>query len=190
MIEIIERVKSWENMYKQIQDRSTVAYLQLLNAMRADYETLGEEYRDKCDDICVEILDFCIKESINDPIIESSMLAAYDTRARLGDFRSYCIALEWYRPIEKQFFLPRKRILEKHGLIQAFQDLSDDKLDFLCLNLPPRIGKSTMSLFFLTFRSGLYPDLAILGNGHSNSLTQSFYNEILNIRLSPVVSGP
>ena len=41
-----------------------------------------------------------------------------------------------------------------------------------------------MSLFFLTFRAGLYPDLAILGNGHSTSLTQSFYNEVLNIMTS------
>ena len=181
---ILERVVIWEDMYEKILDRTTLAYLQLLNSMRLDYEALGEEYKNKCMNVCLEIENFCVKTNINDNMIGEIALATYDTRARLGDFRAYCIALEWNRPIEKQFFLPRKRILERHGLIQAFQDLSDDKLDFLCLNLPPRIGKSTMSLFFLTFRAGLYPELAILGNGHSTSLTQSFYNEIINILTS------
>ena len=181
---ILERVAVWEDMYEKILDRTTLAYLQLLNSMRLDYEALGEEYKNKCMNVCLEIENFCVKTNINDNMIGEIALATYDTRARLGDFRAYCIALEWNRPIEKQFFLPRKRILERHGLIQAFQDLSDDKLDFLCLNLPPRIGKSTMSLFFLTFRAGLYPELAILGNGHSTSLTQSFYNEIINILTS------
>lgn len=176
---ILERVKTWEDMYAKIKDRTTIAYLNMLNAMRSDYESIKEE--EKCLDICKEIEDFCTTTDLDTDDIKKIIVASYDTRARLGDFRAYCIALEWNRPIEKQFFLPRKRLLEKHGLIQAFQDLSDDKLDFLCLNLPPRIGKSTMSLFFLAFRAGLFPDLAILGNGHSTSLTQSFYNEVLNI---------
>lgn len=181
---VLERIEAWEDMYAKIYNRTTMAYLQLLNSMRIDYEALGSEYEEKCRNICLEVEQFCTKTNLTDNSIAEIMLAAYDTRARLGDFRAYCIALEWNRPIEKQFFLPRKRILEKHGLIQAFQDLSDDKLDFLCLNLPPRIGKSTMSLFFLTFRAGLYPELSILGNGHSTSLTQSFYNEIINILTS------
>ena len=92
--------------------------------------------------------------------------------------------MEWNRPIEKQFFIPRMRLLKKHGLIQGFQDLQDDKLDLLVLNLPPRIGKTTLSLFFIIFRAGLYPELSILGNGHSTSLTQSFYAESLNIMTS------
>lgn len=32
--------------------------------------------------------------------------------------------------------------------------------------------------------AGLYPDRSILGNGHSASLTQSFYEEVLNIMMS------
>ena len=143
--DVLERVKIWEDMYEKIFDRTTLAYLQLLNSMRFDYESLGNEYRDKCINICIEIERFCVNTNLTDDSISKIMLASYDTRARLGDFRAYCIALEWNRPIEKQFFLPRKRILEKHGLIQAFQDLSDDKLDFLCLNLPPRIGKNLIN---------------------------------------------
>ena len=169
-------------MYNRVQDRTTLAYLHLLNSMRNDYESI--EDTENCIKVCIEIELFIATTKLDDPSMGDILLASYDSRARCGDFRAYCIALEWNRPIDKQFFLPRRRILEKHGLIQAFQDLSDDKLDFLCLNLPPRIGKSTMSLFFLTFRAGLYPELAILGNGHSTSLTQSFYNEVMNILTS------
>ncbi len=179
---VLNRIKDWKQMYDKIKDRTTLAYLQLLDSMRRDYETV--KYEHECLNVCKEIEEFCVVTKLEDDSITNIMLASYDTRARLGDFRAYCIALEWNRPIERQFYLPRRRVLEKHGLIQAFQDLSDDKLDFLCLNLPPRIGKSTMSLFFLTFRAGLFPDQAILGNGHSTALTQSFYEEVLNIMTS------
>lgn len=182
--EILERVKVWEDMYTKILDRTTMAYLQLLNSMRVDYELLGKDYSDKCMNISREIEQFCVKTTLTDPSISDIMLASYDTRARLGDFRAYCIALEWNRPIEKQFFLPRKRILEKHGLIQAMQDMADDRLDFLFISMPPRTAKSTTGIFFLTFMAGLYPERSILGNGHSASLSQSFYNEVLNIMTS------
>lgn len=123
-----------------------------------------------------------IDKSISDyPVLDSQLRTSYDVLARAGDFEAYCIALEWNRPLEKKFYIPRAALLKKHGVVQLFQDLQDDKLDLAVLNLPPRIGKTTMSLFFLTFRAGLYPDLSILGNGHSTSLTQSFYKEFLDI---------
>lgn len=134
-----ERILEYETLYEQVKDRTTLAYLDLLNAMRVEYEELGEE--EKCMNICNEIIKLILTKDFERDNIDIILLATYDTKARLGDFRSYCIALEWNRPIEKQFFLPRKRILEKHGLIQAMQDMADDKLDFLFISLPPRIGK-------------------------------------------------
>lgn len=177
-----ERIVELEELYDKVKNRTTPAYLDLLNIMRVEYEELGEE--EKCMNICTEIVKLILTNDFKRDNIDIILLATYDTRARLGDFRSYCIALEWNRPIEKQFFLPRKRILEKHGLIQAMQDMADDKLDFLFISLPPRIGKSTLGIFFLTFMAGRFPDRSILGNGHSNSLTQAFYNEVLNIMTS------
>lgn len=179
---IKDRITEYEKMHSEVKDRTTLAYLDLLNAMRVEYEELGNE--EKCMNICNEIVKLILTRNFNRDNIDIILLATYDTMARLGDFRSYCIALEWNRPVEKQFFLPRKRILEKHGLIQAMQDMADDKLDFLFISLPPRIGKSTLGIFFLTFMAGRFPDRSILGNGHSNSLTQAFYNEVLNIMTS------
>ena len=181
--EIIEkRLENWLDAYNRIKDKESYAYLQLLDSMRMDYEKLGDS--DNCIKICKEIESFCIHTSSTKPIIEKMLLASYDSRARCGDFRAYCVALEWNRPINKQFFLPRKKILEKHGLIQAMQDVADDKLDFLFISMPPRTAKSTTGIFFLTFMAGLYPDRSILGSGHSASLTQSFYQECLNIMTS------
>lgn len=178
----MNHIIEYEEAYAKVKNRTTPAYLNLLNLMRFEYEENGDN--DKCLNICNEICKLILTNKISCDNSDIILLATYDTRARLGDFRSYCIALEWNRPIEKQFFLPRKRILEKHGLIQAMQDMADDKLDFLFISLPPRIGKSTLGLFFLTFMAGLYPNRSILGNGHSTSLTQSFYNEVLNIMTS------
>lgn len=134
------RIQECEKIYESIKDRSTLAYLDLLNTMRFEYEELGET--EKCLSVCDEIVQLILTKEFDRNNIDLMLRATYDTRARLGDFRAYCIALEWNRPIEKQFFLPRKRILEKHGLIQAMQDMADDKLDFLFISLPPRIGKN------------------------------------------------
>ena len=177
-----DRIIELEKLYDAVKDRKTLAYLDLLNVMRVEYE--DNEDWEKCLKICEEIIKLILTNDLKRDNIDIILLSAYDSRARLGDFRAYCIALEWNRPIEKQFFLPRKRVLEHHGLIQAMQDMADDKLDFLFISLPPRIGKSTLGIFFLTFMAGRFPERSILGNGHSNSLTQAFYNEVLNIMTS------
>lgn len=181
--EIEHRISEWEKYYKKVVDRTTPAYLDLLNSMRDDYEKIGNE--EKCIKICKEIQNVIFNNKYDTlKKGEELLLESYDSMARCGDFRAYCIALEWNRPIEKQFFLPRRKILEKHGLLQAMQDVADDKLDFLFVSMPPRTAKSTTGIFFLTFMAALYPDRSILGNGHSTALTQSFYEEVLNIMTS------
>lgn len=140
MEDILKRIETWEHLYAKVTDRTTLAYLDLLNSMRNDYELNGDI--DKCLHICDEIQNLIVNKTIESEDAGDYLLAMYDTRARLGDFRAYCIALEWNRPIEKQFFLPRRRILEKHGLIQGMQDVADDKLDFLFVSQSPRTGKA------------------------------------------------
>lgn len=176
-----KRIKEYEELYVQVKDRTTLAFLDLVDAMRMDYELIGDY--DKCNQACDNII-YLIVHNEYERDVSNTMLHAYDSKARMGDFRAFCVALEWNRPIEKQFFLPRKRILEKHGLIQAMQDVADDKLDFLFVSMPPRTAKSTTGLFFLTFMAGRYPDRSILGTGHSTALVQSFYTEMLNLMCS------
>ena len=186
--QIYKRIEKTEELLNQIVDKNTFVYLQGQYSLKNDYEQVGD--KEKADEIAKDII-YKIQNNLvtvnvtkEKKTLGEILLSAFDTRARCGDFESFCIALEWNRPLEKQFFIPRMKLLKKHGLIQGFQDLQDDKLDLLVLNLPPRIGKTTLSLFFIIFRAGLYPELSILGNGHSTSLTQSFYSEALNIMTS------
>lgn len=62
--------------------------------------------------------------------------------AQHRDLRSFLIYLERYRDYDSRFFLPRMKQLERIGLIQALQDLIDDKLDILTISCPPGIGKA------------------------------------------------
>ena len=103
----------------------------------------------------------------------------YVQGARDGSFDDYCIALEWSRDAEKRFYLPRRDVLKV--LVDDLQDLFDGKLDFLGVSLPPRVGKSTLCIFFMTFVMGHRPDIASVMSGHSDKLTDGFYRELLSI---------
>lgn len=179
------RIAETEEAINGVKDRQTFAYLKVLLGLKYDYEYVSEY--EKADKIAKECLDILFSDSLDISESEKSkmVLSCYDTRARCGDFESFCLALEWNRPLEKQFYIPRRKIFKKFGLMEAFQDVADGNLDFLCINMPPRTGKSTTGIFFIVFMMCLYPNGSILGNGHSTSLTQSFYKEVLNIITNP-----
>ena len=184
--EIRSRIKNTESLIDKVQDKTTYAYLSGVYSLKCDYESIGEI--DKAcfyADIVIDLLQHN-KVSYKDnqetrEKINKMWVTSYDTKARNGDFEAFCIALEWNRPIHKQFYLPRARLLKKHGVIQGIQDLIDDKLDLLVLNCPPRTGKSSIGLFLQVLLGGMCPDESILGSGHSVGLIQSFYSEIMNI---------
>lgn len=56
-------------------------------------------------------------------------------------FDSYLLYLEKNRDEEERFYLPKREQLNKHGLIQAMQDLEDDKIDILSISMPPGTQK-------------------------------------------------
>lgn len=184
--EIRSRIENTESLINKVHDKTTYAYLSGVYSLKCDYESIGEI--DKAcfyADIVIDLLQHN-KVSYKDnqetrEKINKMWVTSYDTKARNGDFEAFCIALEWNRPIHKQFYLPRARLLKKHGVIQGIQDLIDDKLDLLVLNCPPRSGKTTIGLFLQVLLGGMCPDESILGAGHSVGLIQSFYSEIMNI---------
>lgn len=184
--EIKQRIENMEIAISQIKNKTTYAYLQALFSLKCDCETVGE--LDKSFDYASQIINLLGHGEIKYPNnketikqIKDMWVSCYDTKARQGDFESFCIALEWNRPIHKQFYLPRAKLLKKHGVVQAIQELIDDKLDLLVLNEPPRVGKSTVGLFLQVLLGGMCPDESILGAGHSVSLVQTFYGEIMNV---------
>ena len=94
-------------------------------------------------------------------------------------FEDYMIYVEWDRAPEKRFYLPRRKVLRV--LTQDLQDLADREIDFLGISLPPRVGKSTLCIFFMTWLMGRNPDVANVMSGHSDKLTDGFYREALEI---------
>lgn len=184
--EIRARIQSTEELLNKVKDKTTLAYLEGCYSLKCDYESIKD--LDKACFYADIVIDLLVHNKVEYPDnqemrdkINKIWVTSYDTKARNGDFESFCIALEWNRPIHKQFYLPRARLLKKHGVIQGVQDLIDDKLDLLVLNLPPRIGKTTIGLFLQVLLGGMCPDESILGAGHSVGLIQSFYSEIMNI---------
>lgn len=149
-------------------------YVQGKYMLMCSHESDGDE--EKACEVAKEIINNIDLDVTDDDIIRT----CYDVMARNGDFEAFMIAMEWNRPMSKKFYLPRARLLKKHGLIDALQGLQDDKYDLVVLNMPPRSGKSTLSIFFLAMRAALYPELSILGNGCTTVLTDSFYKEFLN----------
>lgn len=99
------------------------------------------------------------------------------------DFDSYCLYMEWRRRPEKRFYQPRRSVLYPKVVVHL-QDLADRRISFLAISLPPRVGKSTLCIFFLTWLMGRSPLSANLMSGHSDKLTKGFHQEALDIILS------
>ena len=99
------------------------------------------------------------------------------------DFDIYCQYLELDRPAQERFYLPRRRVLKT--VVDDLQDLEEGKIKFLGVSLPPRVGKSTLCIFFMTWIMGRRPNVANLMSGHSDKLTDGFFREILSIINDP-----
>lgn len=96
-------------------------------------------------------------------------------------FDSYLIYLERKREEPERFYLPKKEQLNKHGLIQAMQDLEDNKLDLLSISMPPGTQKTTLEKFFCSWIIGKYPKDYSLFFSHSGDITEMFYKGVLDI---------
>ena len=98
-------------------------------------------------------------------------------------FDSYLQYVEWERDPDKKFYLPRRKVLRM--VVDAMQDLIDDRLDLLTISMPPGSGKSTLGIFFLTWVMGKFPNQPNLASAHSGMLTRSFFDGALQIITDP-----
>ena len=67
-------------------------------------------------------------------------------------FDSYLLYIEINRKPEERFYQPRRRILKQ--VVDNLQKLVDDELDELFISMPPRVGKTTILMFFVTWLIG------------------------------------
>ena len=124
-------------------------------------------------------------ESVIPKIKDDDLLSFYELHksvlllAAPYDFESYLLYVEWNRDPEKKFYPPRRKVLKQ--VVDALQELADDKLDLLAVSLPPGSGKTTLAIFYLTWLGGKIPNDPMLTGSHSNSFVRGVYDECLRI---------
>lgn len=94
-------------------------------------------------------------------------------------FESFLFYMERKRRPDKRFYQPRAKAL--HVVVEDLQDLEDGKLEFLGISLPPRVGKSTLCIFFLSWVIGRHPESHNAMSGHSGILADRFYRDVFKL---------
>lgn len=94
-------------------------------------------------------------------------------------FESFLLYMEKNRTFKKKFYEPRMNPLKI--VVNDLQDLEDGKIEFLGVSLPPRVGKSTLCIFFFAWICGKRPASHNAMSGHSGILADRFYNDILKL---------
>ena len=98
-------------------------------------------------------------------------------------FDDYLLAVEYGKPLDKQFYLPRRHYLRRY--VEAYQEVLEGKLDFLSISMPKRAGKSQLGINFTNMLSGKYPDRSTLMEGTGDDLVKSFYQGCLEYLQTP-----
>ncbi len=99
-------------------------------------------------------------------------------------FDSYLLFLEFDREPPTRFYQPRRKVL--YPIVSGMQDLVDDKLDELFISQPPRTGKTTLLMMFVTWIIGRNSEKSNLYSAYSDNITNAFYNGVLEIITDPV----
>lgn len=110
------------------------------------------------------------------------------------DFDSYMLFVEKNREPRERFYLPRRRVMQP--LVQAMQDLLDDKLDILTISVAPGTGKmQPLSSLVLTpngFTEMRYINVGsevVSENGRIARVIQVFPHKNKNIYKVTLVNG-
>ncbi len=94
-------------------------------------------------------------------------------------FDSYMLYLEINRKANERFYKPRRKKLKI--VADAIQELIDDDLDELFISMPPRVGKTTIIMFALTWIIGRTSEASNLYSAYSDIITSAMYAGILEV---------
>ena len=196
--ELIEAIESYENYISAngITEEAISAYI--LAAETAINQEKDKEYGFKITARAKELIESFVLKATGGTIwdlesycnknkVSYGILDQYYSVLKLESndlFDSYLLYLEKNRDEEERFYLPKRAQLNKHGLIQAMQDLEDDKLDILSISMPPGTQKTTLEKFFSSWIIGRHPKDYSLFFSHSGDITRMFYDGVLDITTS------
>lgn len=99
------------------------------------------------------------------------------------NFDCFMRAMEFNRPAESQFWLPRREILMP--VCKAMQDIEDWKLDELLISMPPRTGKTALTQMFTFWVMLRNSEMSNLYCTYSDTVAKTFYEALLEIADDP-----
>ena len=99
-------------------------------------------------------------------------------------FDEYLLYIEINRKPQDRFYQPRRKVLKR--VVDAIQRLVDDDLDELFVSMAPRVGKTTLLMFLMTWLIGKNSEKSNLYSAYSDTITKAFYNGVLEIINDPV----
>lgn len=101
------------------------------------------------------------------------------------DFDAFAQAMEFDRDPASRLWLPRRKQLWRlYREIQWFE--TDPEAEFLSVSMPPRTGKSSNCSMAMCWHLGRDPQHANLMVGHSDQLSQHFYEQCLQFVSDPM----
>jgi len=98
-------------------------------------------------------------------------------------FESFLLYMEKNRPEDEKFYQPRVNPLRR--VVQAVQELADDKLDELFINMPSRVGKTQIVKFAFLWFGSRNSELSNLYTAYSDKITKAFYTGLLELIEDP-----
>lgn len=127
--------------------------------------------------LAVDTRDFKTAEEFDNLLFRSLLFCAPHY------FDAYLQAVEYGKPLDKKFYLPRRHYLRRY--VEGYQEVLEGKLDFLSISMPKRCGKSQLGINFTNMLSGKFPDRSTLMEGIGDDLVQSFYKGCLEYIQQP-----
>lgn len=127
--------------------------------------------------LAVDTRDFKTAEEFDNLLFRSLLFCAPHY------FDAYLQAVEYGKPLDKKFYLPRRHYLRRY--VEGYQEVLEGKLDFLSISMPKRCGKSQLGINFTNMLSGKFPDRSTLMEGTGDDLVQSFYKGCLEYLQQP-----
>lgn len=127
--------------------------------------------------LAVDTWDFKTAEEFDNLLFRSLLFCAPHY------FDAYLQAVEYGKPLDKKFYLPRRHYLRRY--VEGYQEVLEGKLDFLSISMPKRCGKSQLGINFTNMLSGKFPDRSTLMEGTGDDLVQSFYKGCLEYIQQP-----
>lgn len=127
--------------------------------------------------LAVDTRDFKTAEEFDNLLFRSLLFCAPHY------FDAYLQAVEYGKPLDKKFYLPRRHYLRRY--VEGYQEVLEGKLNFLSISMPKRCGKSQLGINFTNMLSGKFPDRSTLMEGTGDDLVQSFYKGCLEYIQQP-----